>query len=308
MILEQMAQELGLSSLYITSMARSASYRYKTFQIAKRSGGLRTIHHPSKPLKGLQRWLLANVIESWLVHPAAAAYRPKKSIWDNASKHAASRFLLRMDFADFFPSITEKDILYYISERASLFSDWTDLDKTIFCMLVCRQSALTIGAPTSPALSNAICYDMDAALDAACTKNGVIYTRYADDLFFSTNRPKVLGQIETDVTREVSRLKTPGGLRINTSKTRHSSKKGARRVTGIVLGSDGQPCIGRKFKRRIRSMIYELDWLDEPAKASLRGMIAYARGMDADFMNSLIMKYGLERVREASTPAAVAKD
>ena len=78
----------------------------------------------------------------------------------------------------------------------------------------------------------------------------------------------------------------PARLRINVSKTRHSSKRRARYVTGIVLGSDGRPHIGRKLKRRIRALIHiyaELD-LDVPTRASLAGMIAYASGFDPDFL------------------------
>ena len=72
---------------------------------------------------------------------------------------------------------------------------------------------------------------------------GVKYTRYADDLFFSTREPNVLKQIEKEVNSIVSNLSVPAKLTVNSKKTRHSSKKGARHVTGIVLGSDGRPHI-----------------------------------------------------------------
>jgi len=251
-------------------------------------------------LKALQRWLLTNVIEALPVHAAAAAYRKNRSIFHNAAVHAKSRYLLRMDLTEFFPSITQADLSNYVTEHVALFNDWTPLDVDIFCRLVCRNSTLTIGAPTSPALSNAMCYEMDVLLHALCTKSGVAYSRYADDLFLSSDRPDVLRQIEADVMKLVSELKVPAKLRVNTAKTRHSSKRGARRVTGVVLGSDGCPYVGRAFKRKIRALIHKFDALDNPQRASLAGMIAYATGFDPQFMNSLIDKYGLHVVRKAT--------
>lgn len=150
-----------------------------------------------------------------------------------------------------------------------------------------------------PALSNAICFDMDTALDALCVKQQVTYTRYADDLFFSTNLPDVLRSIEGAVAEVVSNLTVPGGLKINTAKTRHSSKRGIRHVTGIVLGSDGRPYVGRKLKRKIRALINKFDSLNNDAQISLAGLIAYVIGFDPQFMNSLINKYGRPKIRKA---------
>jgi RNA-directed DNA polymerase len=90
----------------------------------------------------------------------------------------------------------------------------------------------------------------------------------------------------------ISELRLPQNLTSIPQTTRHSSKRGTRRVTGIIRGSDGQPHIGRAFKRKIRSLIYKINSLDRPARASLAGVLAYAAGFDKDFMNSLITKYG----------------
>jgi RNA-directed DNA polymerase len=172
-ILEQMAADLGLTPQFIAAFARGASHAYKSYPIRKRNGDTRTIHHPSKQLKSMQRWLLFYVIEKLPIHAAATAYRKHRSIFDNARAHANTKFLLRMDCTQFFPSITEADLMLYIQERPSFFSGWSALDIDIFCKLICRNSRLTIGAPTSPAISNAICYDMDSALSDLCSKRGV---------------------------------------------------------------------------------------------------------------------------------------
>ena len=302
MILEEMAGDLGLNVSFIVGLARGASHAYKTYPIPKRGGGSRTIEHPSKQLKALQRWFLQHFISTLPVHTAAMAYRKGTSILDNASVHADSKFLLRMDFENFFPSITENDLRAYIASRSSLFAGWTPFDVDMFCMVVFRRSRLTIGAPTSPALSNVICFDMDSALFDLCTRHSVTYTRYADDLFFSTTQPNILPQLQLEVEKIVSGLLLPGHLRINAAKTRHSSKRRARRVTGIVLGSDQKPHIGRPLKRRIRALIFKIDSLDRRSRTTLAGLLAYAAGFDRNFMNSLIMKYGHTTVTKARFP------
>jgi RNA-directed DNA polymerase len=299
MIVKRIAQELGLPATYVTSLSRAASYEYKQYPIAKRSGGYRLIQHPSRRLKALQRWLLLNVVEQLPVHNAAMAYRKGKSIFGNAQIHAGSHYLLRMDFQNFFPSITEDDLRTYFAHHAGFFSQWDATDVDCFCGLVCRWRALTIGAPTSPALSNVICHDLDVSLHALAEAQGAIYTRYADDLFFSTKEPNILRTIEQEVVEVVASLTIPAKLQLNRAKTRHSSKKRARHVTGIILGSDGVPHIGRALKRKIRALIYGYSRLDQNTRASLAGMIAYASGFDPEFINSLIAKYGLAKVRIA---------
>jgi len=64
MILERMALELDLSVGFLQGLANGASYEYKTYAIPKRGGGTRTIHHPSRRLKAVQRWLARKVIST----------------------------------------------------------------------------------------------------------------------------------------------------------------------------------------------------------------------------------------------------
>jgi RNA-directed DNA polymerase len=307
MIVEKLARDTGVPAQFVIALANGASHEYKTYDIPKRHGGKRTIHHPSRRLKALQRWLLRNVIERLPVHPAAAAYRPGLSIFDNAKKHTDSRYLLRMDFAKFFPSITIADIGRYIAERRSFFTQWSSADIDVFCQLVCRDSALTIGAPTSPALSNVLCFDLDSELERLCGHFDVTYTRYADDLFFSALQPDVLQEIEKQVPYVVSKLSIPANLTVNAAKTRHSSKRGARRVTGVVLGSDGKAYVGRSLKRHIRALIHRFDTLDANGKAHLAGLLAYAIGFDANFLNSLFKKYGSKRMKQVRAHQAAPK-
>ncbi len=204
-----------------------------------------------------------------------------------------------MDCKDFFHSITDDDLKLLIANRPGTFSGWTPYETDLFCKLVCKGGRLTIGAPTSPILSNAVCYDMDTQLSEISNKLEVGYSRYADDLFFSTKLPNVLPALESTVVSTIANLTLPRDLAINPAKTRHSSRGRTRRVTGITLGSDGQPYIGRALKRQIRAMIHQVDALDGKGRGSLAGLIAYAGGFDPDFINSLITKYGHSTIAKA---------
>ncbi|AQG97613.1 hypothetical protein A9R05_01255 [Burkholderia sp. KK1] len=228
------------------------------------------------------------------------AYRKGVSIYDNARLHSESSYLLRMDFSGFFESIQENDLRSYIAKQQAHFPTWSSADIDAFCGICLRFGRLTIGAPTSPSLANALCYELDSKLANICSGMGVTYSRYADDLFFSTHHPNLLSQVEAHVISVVAGLEIPSGLSLNGSKTRHSSKKGARRVTGITLGSDGKAYVGRDLKRSIRAMIHTYSALSAEERARLSGLLAYVVGFDPDFKNSLIAKYGLTAIRQAS--------
>jgi RNA-directed DNA polymerase len=288
MLIERIAYELALPDKYVLSLLRTASFRYKTYYIPKRGGGQREIHHPSKSLKSVQRWLLRHILMKLPVHTAAMAYIPGRSIANNARVHSNSRFLLRMDFTNFFPSISDDDIRNYIDKSPVHFSGWEESDVEVFCRFVCRWRFLTIGAPTSPTLSNILCYELDERLSLLATHANCSYTRYADDLFFSTELPNVLKSIESSVLDICSNLSIPKNLTINSSKTRHSSKRGRRRVTGLVLSTDKTISVGRNLKRKIRSLIHKYDSLDTRTRRHLSGLITYVASIDPEFINSLI--------------------
>jgi RNA-directed DNA polymerase len=292
--------ELGLDASYIALTGRMASHLYKTYRIAKRSGGTRVIDHPSRELKAMQRWLLTRVIEPLNVHACATGYRKGKGILATAAMHRRSRFLLRLDLADFFHSITARDIESHLTaQRAVLPPAWSPEDSRLFIQLVCKNDRLTIGAVTSPALSNTVCLELDHRVSNLCGTLDITYTRYADDLFFSTSRPDVLGPVPSHIERILGSLPYPSSLRVNHSKTFHSSKKARRSVTGLVLTSEGGVSIGRKLKRHLRSMIHSLNQLNAAERKWLAGYLAHCRSVEPEFLNRLIMKYGPQRIEEA---------
>ena len=237
MLLHLIAQSLGLTPDYVHKLGQSASHRYKHYTIPKSRGGTRDIYHPAKPLKAVQRWLQSNIISQWEVHNAAAAYRRHKNIADHARLHLGSQYLLHLDLAGFFESITAADISAYILANIewAVPNGWTDGDTKLFVRFVCLNGRLTIGAVTSPGISNALCKSLDEALTTRCLERDVTYTRYADDMYFSTSASNVLRDVPRFVEHTLRSIPYPTSLALNPTKTRHSSRKRHRRVTGLVL-------------------------------------------------------------------------
>lgn len=304
-LLDEMSASLQLPSSFVRGIAATASKQYKDYRIPKKNGGYREVAQPSKMLKALQRWLLHTYILRCPVHNAAAAYKKGANIRDNALRHVGKKYLLHLDFERFFPSISAGDVSTFAERNVGVFDGWTDTDRWLFCEIVCRYGSLMIGSPTSPALSNAICYDMDTAIDGACHSHGIVYSRYADDMFFSTDSPDRLGAMESDMHRLIGDLVMPRSLALNRSKTVHTSRKHRMQVTGLVLTTDGRVSLGRQRKRLIRGLIYRRDTLGAVERASLAGTVAYLRDVDRDFYNSLIQKYGHDVVMDAMADSPV---
>ena len=300
-LINKISNALQLPKSYLWRMARTASHCYKTYTIPKRAGGTRTIHHPSKELKALQRWLLEYVVTPWPVSPCAKAYIKGRSIADNAQVHLPGGFLLRLDLQDFFPSITSEDIHSYLDTHPPGIENWTSSDREFFIAIVCRDSRLTIGSPTAPALSNAICSVLDSRLQQITITRGVAYSRYADDLFFSSSNFNQIQGLDGEVDQVLREIPFPTNLALNRQKTHYSSKRSRRVVTGIILTSDNRLSIGRRRKRQIRALIHQYNQLSRTQKRYLAGLLAFACDIEPDLVNALILKYGHSLVARART-------
>jgi RNA-directed DNA polymerase len=204
-----------------------------------------------------------------------------------------------LDITAFFPSIQDADIALYLDEGPPRTTSWSATDREVFLQLVCKERRLTIGAPTSPYIANALCFNLDEKCTALAVATGSVYSRYADDLFFSTSERDVLARVPALVSDTLANLRMPRGLQLNVEKEHHSSAKGRRRVTGIVLSSDGRAVLGRERKRYIRHQIHQLGKLGNQERLSLSGLIAFAVDIEPRFLNALTIKYGAERIDEA---------
>lgn len=295
---EKILCELGVLPSELNRLISTASHRYKVFYIPKKSTGqLREIAQPAQELKAVQSWLVSYLSRHLPVHDCAVAYRIERGIKHNALCHAGKRFVLKMDMENFFPSIAQKDIEKHFSiYGGNEFSaaDIYDICKIVLWAPKNRPGRyLCIGAPSSPFLSNSILYNLDSAIDGFCRAHEVTYTRYADDLIFSTNRENVLTAIEQFIYQVLDETDYPK-LSVNKAKTVHTSKGRGVTVTGVVITPDGKLSIGRDRKRLIRASIHHFlnQKLSFDETQKLNGLLAFSQDIEPEFIQGMKLKYG----------------
>ena len=296
MLIERLIKQSGVSRSQLDRIAVTASFRYFNFEVDKKTGGKRLISHPSRELKSIQRWLNKAFLSKLPVHPCATAYSRGSSIKANAELHRLSNFTVRFDFKDFFPSFTEERIkLFIITQNDSSNLGITVDDIDFIVAIVTRHGALTIGAPTSPCLSNAMMYGFDEKMNHFCEKRHLVYTRYADDIFVSTSEPGGLEEV-TGVLHELIDSFPWVKLTVNEQKTAFLSRKYRRTITGLTITPDRKVSIGRKRKKIIKSMIFRFaqNSLTPQESGQLSGLMGFVFSVEPNFYDNLCKKYGAQ--------------
>ncbi|MEO6359508.1 MAG: retron St85 family RNA-directed DNA polymerase [Sphingomicrobium sp.] len=290
MLLEEVSVLTGTSVPRLQDFANVAGKMYKVYPIRKRSGGERIIEQPTKSIKALQR-IISNVLFSnFELHPSCLGYRSGTGIADVARLHEAYRFTLRVDFKDFFWAFTEQAINEFL-ERAKV--GLTPDDIAFVGKLTTRNGRLTMGAPSSPIITNVLLFDLDRRFADLATELGCVYTRYADDLLFSSKLPSILEGLLERLISIVAQWETPR-LTINHDKTTFLSRKYRRLVVGLTITPEGKTSVGRGRKRRVRALIHRavLGTLEQTEIGSLRGELAWVNSVEPSFIEALVRKYG----------------
>jgi RNA-directed DNA polymerase len=289
----RMSEATGLSVPDVEHIVATAPRRYKVFKIPKKNDrGWREIAQPSRELKALQRFLVQRVLNGLPVHEAVHGYVVGKGIKTNASAHAGSNYLLKLDLTNFFPSLKPADLRNHLRHYApDLLSREEERQASLTMFWLPKKSKaprLCIGAPSSPFLSNTLMFGLDVSISKICEEEGVCYTRYADDMSFSCLQKDTLGKVQHSVTELIHGSKHPK-LRINDEKTVHISRAQRRVVTGIVINAVGNLSIGRDRKRLIRSMVHRhtLRQLTVDQQNELQGLIAFSMHIDPKFAASM---------------------
>ena len=298
-----LANKFGASEKDIRAYLHKGPRRYRIFEIPKRNGnGNRTIAQPTRALKIMQKLVMSEYLSALPVHTAAMAYTRGKGIGDNASAHQRNSYLLKMDFKDFFPSIGKIDFLLHLATHLGPLSpDEQNMLTNLFLYKPYRNASpiLSIGAPSSPFISNTILYRFDELVEQHCGSKGMTYTRYADDLIFSSNAKNALYSIPTEIESICSKLKYPR-LVINSDKTVFSSKSKNRHITGLVITNENTVSIGRNKKRHIKSLVHQFknSSLDAEKTSYLRGYLSFVKGVEPNFIDALKRKYGTETINQ----------
>lgn len=309
-LLQLLNLETGGSSETIGRIISTAPRRYKVYDIPKRGGGTRTIAHPAKELKLIQRVILREILDHIAVSPIATAYVKGRGIVENARRHRGQRWILKLDFQRFFPSLTPKDwdrVVRRTPELRVWAADREMLHRILFWGAGGRDPrCLSIGAPTSPSVSNLVCLKLDEWLVENATKRGLVVSRYADDITVSGANIRQLTSFEKALATRLERS-TGLQLRLNDQKRGLYGPGERKLVTGLVLTPEGNISLGRARKRETSALIHQFTLGTLPAEQIYRakGMLAFAYAAEPTFVESMTAKYGMNAIdtlKKADSP------
>lgn len=238
------------------------SSRYTSVKIPKRRGGTRTLKVPNDRLKTQQKKILQLLYKIFVRRRPVHGFVKGYSALTNAKEHTRRKNLLTLDLLNFFPSITTKRV-FGVLVSVGLPDDTA----SAICMLCTLDGALPQGAPTSPILSNMVCFAMDVKLMNFANQNELKYTRFADDISFSSfvkptsffeGKTPSAGRVKTEeISGKLKGIVASSGFTINDEKTWFASEKTRHEVTGLVVNEFVN--VPRKYIRNIRASLHKVE-------------------------------------------------
>lgn len=255
--LRSFSQVIGIKYKVLTKILygnKVESY-YRSFTIPKKSGGTRNIKAPTGYLLDVQKMIskYLSEIQEKNNNKYSFAFEKNKNIIKNASKHINRKFVINIDLKDFFESFTFPRVRgFFIKNKNFKYSPKL---ATKVANLVCYEGSLPQGAPTSPVITNLIARILDHKILSVVKKYNLFYTRYADDLTFSTNDFKIKDNYESFL-HDINKVVTKFGFEINHTKTNIQYKDNRQTVTGLITNKKiGVP---KEYKTTTRAMANEL--------------------------------------------------
>lgn len=238
-----------------------AFHRYRLFKIKKKSGGFRLITAPrNKTYKMLLQYV--NVILKALYTPSdyAMGFAEGRSVVTNAQKHLRQNYVLNIDLKDFFPSIDQARVwgrlqvapFNFPKEVANVIAGLCCMKLQVEAPSAETRYVLPQGAPTSPIITNMICDKLDRRLAGLAKRFGLNYTRYADDITFSSMHN--VYQHNGDFWKELRRIIAGQNFTINEDKTRLQKRGSRQEVTGVTVSE--KPNVTQQYVQDIRNILY----------------------------------------------------
>lgn len=227
----------------VLSLGRLSLDSYHTFSVSQ-IDKTRIITAPSRKLKQRQKWILSEILNKIPTSEYAHGFENRRSIKTNALIHAHNDYVFCMDIKDFFPSISEQSVY-----QIFLSAGYSPKASKMLSRVCCYNGCLPQGAPTSPKLSNIFFSQIDAELADLAKLNDAIYSRYADDLTFSSKQdiPSLRIAVEEIIKKY--------GFTLNFKKSKVFYPGQPKRITGLVVQNE-RVHVPKHFKRRLRQEIH----------------------------------------------------
>ncbi|MGP5523682.1 reverse transcriptase family protein [Glutamicibacter arilaitensis] len=299
--LHHLSMETGATWGYLRGIIERRIIGYTSIKRMKNDGSFREISAPAPKLMQTQRWILSNILTGLKIHESAFAYRRGISIKHCAEVHLGSRWLLKMDLRNFFGSIEESRVYdvvrgmgyppllaFEISRictvplpHADVSSGWLH-NRGVTAYGSAMRGVLPQGAPTSGALANAIAFRLDTSLSVIAGEYGLEYTRYSDDLTFSSHQ-KFSRTIALEIMLRVEKAIAFAGFQVHEGKTRIVSPGARKIVLGLMLTPEAVRLLP-EFRHQLDNHIRCVELYGPAAHASKRkfdstlSMINYVDG------------------------------
>ncbi len=286
----ELAKDIGVNYQQLKNIINYSDNFYNTFYLTKKKKDKkRIIDSPNSELKGIQRWILLNVLNQIKISDRANGFIIGRGIKRNAAIHLNKKYVLCIDIKDFFPSIKFKQVY------ECLLKGLGDQELSYKITKLCTyKNYLPQGAPTSPALSNIVFKPIDDEITKLCNSSLISFSRYADDLTFSSDNRQAL----VDIISRVKKILNKYSFYLNQKKTRIYSGKGKMIVTGITINS-GKLSVGKNIKRNIRSSLFNLIIKKDTTinKNKLFGYLSFVKDIEPEFYKK-IMTYNNSLLRK----------
>lgn len=248
------------------AIVKRKDLKYKQYTIPKRSGGYRHIVNPSDELKYLQREILDKILKHIPLDGSCHGFVDGKGIYTNAAKHVKSECIVNLDLKDFFPSCTKEMVIKVLSKYVRT--------PNAIAELITFNDCLPQGAPTSPYMANICATELDKKLKNLAYKHSARYTRYADDITFSSKTNKNLHKIIPKAHSFIIKQ----GFVLNYKKIKVYRRGGRMMVTGLVVNDKVN--VPRPRLKNFRAEVHQADFSDGDFKeyARLMGFTSFIIG------------------------------
>lgn len=274
----------------ITYRIMNSSKFYKHASIPKRDGGTRKIFLPTVELKAFQHLVCELFISKLPVSKSAFGYVKSRNTKQFVSVHKGNSYFLKVDLSSFFDTIKTEYLVETLHKNKVKLSE-EGIKELI--SVTTYKSNFVQGNVSSPMISNAIFYEIDNELTSLTQSltNGV-YSRYSDDMVFSSSK-----FIEKHFYLSVKKIIKKHNFCLNEKKTllRHL-KNGNIRITGLNLLDDLSISVGTKFKKELKSSIYQKLKHNENSSETINkliGKLYYLKYIEPLYFNKLNLKYSI---------------